>query len=70
VAARGSHSPPPLAAREEKITGEICNGFLPSSLSSPAVTTIVTCNKKKEKRRQLILNHFFFFKYVLGLPLF
>ena len=53
------------------MTGEICNGFLPSSLSSPAVTTIVTCNKKKEKRRQLILNHFFFFfKYALGLPLF
>jgi hypothetical protein len=35
------HAPP------EKMTGEICNGFLPSSLSSPTVTTIVTCNKKK-----------------------
>jgi hypothetical protein len=52
--------------RQEKMTGEICNGFLPSSLSSPAVTTIVTCNKKKEKRRQLILNHFLFFSNMLS----
>jgi hypothetical protein len=64
VAARG------FTRRRKKMTGEICNGFLPSSLSSPAVTPTVTCNKKKEKRRQLILNHFFFSNMLSVFPFF
>jgi hypothetical protein len=35
------HAPP------EKTTGEICNGFLPSSLPSPVVKITVTYNKSK-----------------------
>ena len=53
VPARLVHALPPLAARgptrhhEKTGTGEIRNGFLPSSLSSPAATTPLLAKQTK-----------------------
>jgi hypothetical protein len=50
--------------QKRQATREICNSFLPSSLSSPAVT----CNKKKHKH--LFLFYFFLLRSIESFSLF